>query len=80
MSLGEGVFPTGRRHALYLRGRSLKKVCHYWKGYVLVEGVSWKEVFPFERGVCPSKRRGMWYVPVGGGIPFGEGCVLWEQV
>lgn len=56
MSLGEGVFPTGRRHALYLRGRSLKEeVCHYWKGYVLVEGVSLKEVFPYERG-CVLQR------------------------
>lgn len=56
MSLGEGVFPTERRCALYLRGRSLKEeVCYYWKGYVLVEGVSLKEVFPYERG-CVLQR------------------------
>lgn len=82
MSLGKGVFPTGRRHALYLRGRSLKKVCHFWKGYVLVEGVSLKEVFPYERGYVLQRRMvcGMFLWEgaflLGRGVSFGSRCDL----
>lgn len=84
MSLGEGVFPTGRRHALYLRGRSLKEeVCHYWKGYVLVEGVSLKEVFPYERGcvlqrgmVCSCGRGHFFW---GGICPLEAGVTLMQE-